>query len=535
VNQRTREWLLLAGFCIFLFFYGLGQFGLVGADEPRYAQVAREMLARHDWITPTLGGKPWLEKPVLYYWQAMIAYRLFGVHDWAARLPSAIDASLIVLGVYFFLRKLRPEFHLEGALMTASAAGLVGFAHSASTDMPLAAMFSLAMLAWYAWWETSQKAYLAGFYVFLALAVLAKGPVAWAVAGAQVVLFAVAAKDARIVRKSLWIPGLFLFVLVVLPWYVAIDTRHPEFFRVFILEHNLARFSSNLYHHEQPFWFYLPVAALALVPWSVFVGASMVEVVRAWWVERKALFDSGDALNIFLILWLIVPVLFFSLSRSKLPGYILPAIPAGPLLVAEYLRRHVNEGDRPAHLLVILHALTAAAPLVPALMISYLVAQHRLPWGIGIIVASAVALILAAGIVVTLTSKLGLRLLYFVTLVPVVLVVAALLKIGAPQLDQSLSARPVAKQLSGMEMKPLPVAVLGVGRETEYGLAFYRNEFISRYEMQQVPFEEHLLVAPEGTREAIAQFVGGRRVAYLGKFAPQNLDFYWVSGTKAGN
>jgi 4-amino-4-deoxy-L-arabinose transferase-like glycosyltransferase len=182
VNQRTREWLLLAGFCIFLFFYGLGQFGLVGADEPRYAQVAREMLERHDWITPTLGGRPWLEKPVLYYWQAMIAYSLFGVRDWAARLPSAVDASLIVLGVYFFLRKLRPGFHLDGALMTASAAGLVGFAHSASTDMPLAAMFSLAMLGWYAWWETSQKIYLAAFYVCLALAVLAKGPVAPALA-----------------------------------------------------------------------------------------------------------------------------------------------------------------------------------------------------------------------------------------------------------------------------------------------------------------------------------------------------------------
>jgi 4-amino-4-deoxy-L-arabinose transferase-like glycosyltransferase len=348
VNQRTREWLLLAGFCIFLFFYGLGQFGLVGADEPRYAQVAREMLERHDWITPTLGGRPWLEKPVLYYWQAMIAYSLFGVRDWAARLPSAVDASLIVLGVYFFLRKLRPGFHLDGALMTASAAGLVGFAHSASTDMPLAAMFSLAMLGWYAWWETSQKIYLAAFYVCLALAVLAKGPVAPALAGAVIVLFAVTARDARIVLKTLWVPGLLLFFLVAVPWHVAIEARHPEFFRIFILEHNLARFGSNLYHHEQPFWFYLPVAVLALVPWTVFVGAALVEIVRAWWAERNALFDSSDALSLFLVLWLVVPVFFFSLSHSKLPGYILPAIPAGPLLVAEYMRRHVNDGDRPS-------------------------------------------------------------------------------------------------------------------------------------------------------------------------------------------
>ena len=83
VRQRIREALLLVGFCLFLFFYGLGQFGLLGADEPRYAQVAREMLERHDWITPTLAGKPWLEKPPLYYWQAIVAYRIFGVSDWA--------------------------------------------------------------------------------------------------------------------------------------------------------------------------------------------------------------------------------------------------------------------------------------------------------------------------------------------------------------------------------------------------------------------------------------------------------------------
>jgi hypothetical protein len=87
------DWLLLAGFCGFLFFFGLAYFGLLGADEPRYAQVAREMLAGHDWITPTLGGKPWLEKPAFYYWQAMLAYRVFGVSDWAAH--PALSADIV--------------------------------------------------------------------------------------------------------------------------------------------------------------------------------------------------------------------------------------------------------------------------------------------------------------------------------------------------------------------------------------------------------------------------------------------------------
>src|SRR5690349_24517515 len=99
------NYLLLAGFCGFLFFFGLNYFGLIGADEPRYAQIAREMLASHEWITPVLGGKPWLEKPPLYYWQAMVSYQIFGVSDWSARIPSALDAMLMVTAVYLFLRR----------------------------------------------------------------------------------------------------------------------------------------------------------------------------------------------------------------------------------------------------------------------------------------------------------------------------------------------------------------------------------------------------------------------------------------------
>src|SRR5258708_10391164 len=147
-NARTRtDVLLLVAFCGFLFFYGLGAFGLVGADEPRYAQVAREMLDRSDLITPTLQGKPWLEKPVLYYWQAMLAFRVAGVTDQAARLPAAFDAAMLIAVVYLFLRRFRPDSDLDAALIAASCAGVVGFAHAAATDMPLSAAFAIALLS----------------------------------------------------------------------------------------------------------------------------------------------------------------------------------------------------------------------------------------------------------------------------------------------------------------------------------------------------------------------------------------------------
>ena len=527
-RSRT-DWLLLVGFCGFLLFFGLAHFGLVGADEPRYAQVAREMFQRHDWITPTLGGKAWLEKPVLYYWEAIVAYHLFGVSDWAARLPSAFDATLMVFTIYLFLRRFRPGFALDGALIAASAAGVIGFARAAATDMPLASMFAIAMLAWYAWYESNRKIYLSLFYVFAGLGFLAKGPVAVFLAGLIIALFALARGDYKIVFRTLWIPGIALFCAVALPWYVAVQVRNPEFFRVFILEHNLARFGTNLYHHSQPFWYYLPVLLLGLLPWTVFIIAAVVQAARGWWEQRRGFVQSEDAFSAFLLIWLIAPVIFFSLSQSKLPGYILPALPAGVLLLAEYLRHCLNDHQVENLALVILHSITAAVSIIPALMIQYILLQHRMPWNTATMVSAGLALVVAIAMAFTLRSHYGLRMLRFVTLVPVIFVVTALLKIGSPAIDNTLSARPVSQQLHQLHNQPLPLALFLVSRETEYGLNFYENQPLGRYELNQIPDGEHLVVAPPGCQKGISKHVSGRRVSYMGSFPPQHLDFFWVS------
>jgi 4-amino-4-deoxy-L-arabinose transferase-like glycosyltransferase len=537
MTARTRtDVLLLAGFCAFLFFYGLGQFGLIGADEPRYAQVAREMLERHDLITPTLGGHAWLEKPPLYYWQAMLAYSVFGVSDVAARIPAAMDATLLVVGVYLFFRRFRRGVEVDAALITASCAGVIGYAHAASMDMALAATFGVGMLAWWAWRESGKKSYLALFYLCMALGMLAKGPVAPFLAAVVIVAFALATRESRVVVRTLWLPGILLFCVVALPWYFAVQMRNPQFFREFILQHNLARFSSDLYHHRQPFWFYLPVTALALVPWTVFVIAAFVESVRVWWAERKSASAEPDLELQFRVLaccWLVVPMVFFSLSRSKLPGYILPAVPAGAVLLAEYLRRHLaqkGEEEQPvSKWLVVSHALVAAGLIVPSVPIAFLVTQHRLPPGRPMFIALGVAFALCAAIAMTLASRLRLRMLRFVTLIPVVLSVAAVLKLGTVSIDQTLSARPLKDALASVEMHQLQLAVYGVSREMEYGLTFYRNQMPVRYEAGSVPAEEHLLVAPAAWKVNVAMKTAGRRVLHLGNYAPQDVDYYWVS------
>ncbi len=532
MTMRTRtDVLLLAGFCAFLFFYGLGQFGLIGADEPRYAQVAREMLDRHDWVTPTLAGQPWLEKPPLYYWEAILSYSVFGVSDVAARIPSAFDATLLVIAVYLFFRKFRQKLEVDAALITASCAAIIGFSRAASTDMPLASMFSISMLAWWAWRESNRRIYLALFYAFMGFGMLAKGPVAPFLGGLVIVVFAFAVRDWRLIVKTLWIPGILVFCFVSLPWYSAVQTRNPQFFREFILEHNLARFSTNLYHHPEPFWYYLPVIALCLVPWLIFVILALVESIRLWWSERNqpsSALDLDLQFRVFGCCWLILPVIFFSLSRSKLPGYILPAVTAGAILLVAYLRDHMQiEHQSVQGWIAILHALISCAPIVPAMLVGYLVEQHRLPTGQPLYIAGGVAVVIAIAVAATIVNRL--RMLRFVTLIPVVLAVAAVLKMGTAALDQKLSARPLAVELAAVDTHALPTAVFGVSREVEYGLAFYRNQAIVRYESGNIPAGEHLLVAPTTWMDNVAKATAGRRVSLLGHYAPQHLDYYWVA------
>jgi 4-amino-4-deoxy-L-arabinose transferase-like glycosyltransferase len=544
-NLRTRtDVLLLAALCGFLFFYGLGSFGLVGADEPRYAQVSREMLERSDWVTPTLMGKPWLEKPVLYYWQAMVAFRVAGVTDKAARLPGALDAALLVAAIYFFLRRFRPGGELDGALITASCVGVIGFAHAAATDMPLAACFSIALLAWYAWYESRRRIYLAAFYVFVALGTLAKGLVAPALAADIIVLFVIVGfiairRDWHGIWGTLWVPGIVLYLAVALPWYVAVQLRNPEFFRVFILEHNLARFSQDVYHHRQPFWFYLPVFLLAMMPWTLVLILAVAERARVIWAEGIQKFSTAEdscsenscsenSWALFLLIWMVVPVLFFSISQSKLPGYILPSVPAGALLVADYLDGRRRAARKLSLGFVAGHAMLCGVLIFAAVSAASIAMNQRLVWGQGTWVAAAIAGGLALGIGAALLSAGGLRLLSRVTLFAVVVSVAAVVRFAAPVIDDTRSARPIAESIEAFSHEPVPVAIYRVKRAQEYGLEFYLNRPAEKYEDGNIPAAEHVLVAAQGSQSQVAQLVAGRRVSYLTSIPEQKLELYWV-------
>jgi len=530
-NPRVRtEALLLIAFCGFLFFYGLGAFGLVGADEPRYAQVAREMLDRSDWVTPTLLGKTWLEKPVLYYWQAIVSYRVAGsVSDQAARLPGAVDATLLIAAVYLFLRKFRPGSEVDGALITASCAGVVGFAHAAATDMPLTACLGIGLLGWYAWYESGRKIYLAVGYVFLALGTLAKGPVAPALSAVIIFLFIAAKRDWRAIWRSLWLPGIALYLAVMLPWYVAVQVRNPEFFRVFILEHNLGRFSQDLYHHRQPFWFYLPVFLLATTPWTVVLIAALAERGRAIWSEGKEAFTSPeDSWPVFLLIWMLVPILFFSASQSKLPGYILPAVPAAALLVTEHLAVCRSEGRRMSLLIAVAHGMVCGLLVFSAISAATITLYHHLVWERWTYMATALGALFATGTFVALRSRGGVRLLRSVTMAAVVVSMAAIIRFAAPVIDATQSTRTIAESIEAFSHEPVPIATYHVGRVQEYGLEFYLNRPAEKYEEGSIPAAAHVVVAARNTQAKVAEMVAGRRVSYLTTLPAAKVDLYWV-------
>jgi 4-amino-4-deoxy-L-arabinose transferase-like glycosyltransferase len=506
------------------------------------------MLDRSDWVTPTLQGKPWLEKPALYYWEAMLSFRIAGVSDWAARLPGAFDAVVLTAAIYFFLRRFRPGSEFDGALITASCAAVVGFAHAASTDMPLTACFAIALVAWYAWYESRSKIYLAAFYFLLGLGTLAKGPVAPALAAVIIFLFAAAKRDWPAILRSFWIPGVGLYLAVALPWYVAVQLRNPEFFRVFILEHNLARFSTGVYHHPQPFWFYLPVFLLAMMPWTLMLILAVVERIRLLWSEgREAFSSTEDSWALFLLLWMIVPIVFFSASQSKLPGYILPAVPAGALLVADYLAgRRVDEVRRLSPLFAAAHAILCGllifAALLAARFAGSMAMNHHLRWGavdasigtwalgtgIGTGAAIATATFFALVIGIALCTRAGPRLLSRATIFAVVIGVAAVIRFAAPVIDATQSARPIAASIEGFSREPVPIAVYHLNREQEYGLEFYLNRPVERYEAGNIPPDAHVVAAAQSTQVEVAQMVPGRRVSYLTSIPAQKVNLYWV-------
>jgi 4-amino-4-deoxy-L-arabinose transferase-like glycosyltransferase len=567
----VREFVVLFAVTGFLLLFGLvpifggDQLGLVGADEPRYAQIAREMLTAHSdachavnakmvprslrmedvrnslhcisagTVTPILYGKPWLEKPALYYWRAMSFFKEFGVSDWTARLPSSSATLALVVLIFLHMRRFRPGGHLDAALITVSCVAIVAFARGASTDMQLAAPFCIGMLGWYAWYETGKKFWLFDLYFFGAAATLAKGPVAPFLALSIILLFAGLRREWSLLRRTIWWPGVSLYLIMVLPWYIAVQKRNPTFYRLFFLEHNLERFATNRYQHHQPFFFYIVVLLIGLIPWTVIAIRALVDSIDVSIAEWKVRHNpsrylghtrAGDAFPEFLVLWALFPIVFFSFSGSKLPGYILPSIAPITILTADYLNRVRREG-LPTWLLWSHAALCAVMIFVLVLAPQHMKYETLVPSAQWLAIAAAAAIFFGA-LVLLIVRRCGISQICNATLIPVIGSLVFVLGFYGKELDINYSARPLAREIQRRAPDVKLVATNSIKRDMDYGLAFYRNQPMIHYETDGVPDAEHLLVVRANDTADLDRWLNGRIYTPVFLDESQGLEVYRV-------
>jgi 4-amino-4-deoxy-L-arabinose transferase-like glycosyltransferase len=421
---------------------------MIGPDEPRYAFIGRAMARSGDWITPRLWGEAWFEKPALLYWMTAAGFRMGLGPELAPRLPVAL-ASVAFLVLYWWL--LRNEFGCRAAWMATLILGTcvawIGFSQVAVTDLPLAAAFSAAMLLAMPWVTKRDTRYLPAAAAMLGLAVLAKGLV-------PLVLAAPLAWRVRwwrdLVRPRVWLP----FAVVALPWYVLCYLRNGSaFLHDFFLVQHLQRFTSAGLQHVRPWWFYLPLLAALLLPWTPLLAL----------LARRSLFR--DARARFLAAWILFGLVFLSASMNKLPGYVLPLIPAIAALTALALDTAPHARWTLGACALLLIAFPVAAPVFPAAAANEWASAPRLSfhwtWFTAAVPAAAVWLLdgrgrrLAAVAAIAAGTAAG---------------VAYLKTTAGPAMEQVATARALARELA---LHPGAVCLGNIKRDWEYGLKYY--------------------------------------------------------------
>ncbi len=329
--------LLLVGSALCL--PNLGGPALWDIDEGNNAACALEMYESGNYITPSFNTKLRVDKPVLLYWLQVSAYRVFGVNEFAARLPSALASLLTLLVLYELGRRLfdRSAALLAG-LVLAGSVSFTAAAHFANPD----ALLNLCTLGtlWCFWNHYKHEGWwLLGSGVASGLGMLAKGPVALVLPLAVTLAFLLWCRQWRRLLDLRWLGASVVFLLVAAPWYiwVGMETK-GEWLSGFFGRHNWDRALAPMENHGGPFYYYLLVLIAGLAPWSVFFGPT------AWhtWKELRQTPDSSSprdprAVRQFLLCWIAVWFVFFTVVQTKLPNYILPAYPAVALLTASFL------------------------------------------------------------------------------------------------------------------------------------------------------------------------------------------------------
>ena len=316
--------------CAVLFFFRLGARPIWDIDEGKHAEISREMVLSGDWITPAFNGEAFYDKPALYSWLGALVFLALGFTEFAARLPSAILATGCVLITYLMGRRLADtSTGLLGGVILATALEFVVLGRTIVHDISLAFFVTLALFLFYLGYETPRhrKRNLLFSYAAMGLATLAKGPLGLVLPGMVIGTFLIFEKKLNFIRQMQLGWGSLIFLAVAAPWYILISLKNPGYAHYFFVYQNLGSFGSSDPRHPEPFYYYIPVFLGGFFPWSCFFPQAFIYAMR-----RR--FEIPRGRTIFLILWVAVIFIFFSIAGSKLPTYILPVFPAAALLTA---------------------------------------------------------------------------------------------------------------------------------------------------------------------------------------------------------
>ena len=332
-----RDLVLLAFLFGALFAWGLGRAPLVNPDEGRYAEIPREMIATGDWVTPRLDGVPYFEKPPLMYWAVAACEKFLGPGEWSVRLAPALFAVAGILMAYSAARRV---YGRDAGFWTAVVLGTsllyVAFVHLLGLDMAVSVLMGGALFCFIAALREPPGArrrwLFYGLYACAALATLTKGLIGFLIPGAVMFLWLLLLGQWRRLRPLYLPSGIVLFAVIAVPWHVLVSQRNPEWARFYFIHEHLERYSDKGHGRYQPFWWFIPILALGLFPWTGFAWPAFREGLAGGWARRR---ENAEAW--FFAIWAGFIFLFFSCSRSKLIPYILPVFPPVAVLVGRWI------------------------------------------------------------------------------------------------------------------------------------------------------------------------------------------------------
>ena len=374
---------------------------IIRPDEARYAEIAREMAASGDWLTPRLNGFKYFEKPPLQYWATAAAFAAFGVNEWTARLWVGLTGFLGVLLAWYVANRLRgPPAGLYAAAVLGSATLYVALGHLNTLDMGVtfflsATVFAIALAQRDAASERERCRWMLVAWGACAAATLSKGLIGVVLPAGAVVLYALVHRDAALLKRLHWRRGLAVFLAIGAPWFIAVSAANPEFARFFFYHEHIERFLTTAHGREEPLWYFVPIVLGGLMPWTL----TLLPALRTAWTAGPA--ERFRPLR-FLLVWVATVFVFFSISGSKLPPYLLPMAPALAVALGAALptmdRRWLLAQAGLCVVLGVAAALVApslpmrrARPEMPAELLVAVV-----PWGIAAASALAAGALLAA-------------------------------------------------------------------------------------------------------------------------------------------